>query len=51
MGGEINMKWKKLSTKIIFWLTMEIFLSYLGIDHLADYGEFLLTKNTIILIN
>ena len=31
---------KKLIAKIVIWLTAEILLSFLGLDDLADYSEF-----------
>lgn len=46
---KIKIKPKKLVIKVLFWLTMEIFLSYLGLDYLADYGEFISTRNSVIL--
>ena len=33
--------WKKLSTTVLFWLFSEILLNCLGLDNLADYGEFI----------
>ena len=37
--------WKKLSTTIFFWLFSEIGLNFLGLDNLADYGEFVGKQN------
>ena len=37
--------WKKLSTTILFWLFSEILLNFLGLDNLADYGEFIGKQN------
>lgn len=45
----IKIRPKQLVIKVLFWLTMEIFLSSLGLDYLADYGEFISTKNSVIL--
>lgn len=45
------MKWKKILVKTIFWLTSEIFLSFMGLDYLADYGEFILSRNAVTLSN
>ena len=33
--------WRKLYIKIILWLGAEILLTLIGLDDLADYGEFL----------
>ena len=33
--------WRKLYIKIILWLGAEILLTLMGLDDLADYGEFL----------
>lgn len=32
--------WKPLITKIVMWLAAELILTSLGMDTLADYGEF-----------
>ena len=45
------MKLKQIAAKILFWLTMEILLSFIGIDYLADYGEFIGIKNSMKLIH
>ncbi|MDJ0591574.1 MAG: hypothetical protein QNJ72_16500 [Pleurocapsa sp. MO_226.B13] len=37
----MEIKWKKLGIKIIFWLGTEIWLTSIGLDDLADYSEFL----------
>ena len=37
----MNVRWQKLLVKLSFWLAAEIFLNLLGIDDLADYGEFI----------
>lgn len=41
----MNLYWKKLSTTILFWLFSEIGLNFLGLDSLADYGEFIGQKH------
>ncbi len=33
--------WSQLLVKATVWLTMEVYLSLLGLDNLADYSEFL----------
>ena len=41
---------QKLIAKIVIWLTAEILLSFLGLDDLADYSEFIYEKQIEILI-
>jgi hypothetical protein len=36
--------WKNLVIKLTIWLMTEIFLTFLGLDNLADYSEFMFTK-------
>lgn len=35
---------KKLIAKILIWLAAEILLSFLGLDDIADYSEFIYEK-------
>jgi hypothetical protein len=44
----MQIKWKKLVTQIIFWLVAEIILNLLGLDNLADYGEFVFDREAIV---
>lgn len=44
----MNTNWQKLITKIFFWLLVEITFSFIGIDELADYSEFLLMPKVSI---
>ncbi len=37
--------WKKLLTTIVLWLFSEVALNFLGLDNLADYGEFIGKQN------
>ena len=37
----MQIKWKTLFVKTIAWLAAEIYLTFLGLDDLADYSEFL----------
>ena len=46
----ISVNWRKLLTGIAIWLALEICLSSLGIDDLADYGEFLFDRREIVLL-
>lgn len=44
----MNVHWKKLLVRIIFWLFTEIWFGSLGIDNLADYGEFVFEKSEVV---
>ncbi|MGD2180548.1 hypothetical protein [Lusitaniella coriacea] len=37
--------WKKAIAKIVVWIALEILLTILGLDDLADYSEFVLERN------
>lgn len=37
-------KWKKLITMTLVWLASEVVLNFLGLDNLADYGEFMFKR-------
>lgn len=41
----MKIKWKYLLVKTTLWLVVEIIMNLLGIDNLADYGEFMLSEN------
>lgn len=45
----MKMRWKKLLATITLWLIAEIWFNFLGIDNLADYGEFIFEKPLILL--
>ncbi|OKH27071.1 hypothetical protein [Chroogloeocystis siderophila] len=36
----MNILWKNLLIKTVLWLVVEIILSVLGLDNIADYSEF-----------
>jgi len=38
----MKVQWKRLLVKTTLWLVMEIIMNFLGLDNLADYGEFVL---------
>lgn len=40
----MQVKWKKLIVKITIWLFIEVLFSFLGLDNLADYSEFVFEK-------
>ncbi len=41
-------KWKKLLAYTAVWLASEICLTFLGLDDLADYTEFVFEKKVIV---
>lgn len=38
----MKIKWTALVFNLLIWLALEITLTFLGFDDLADYGEFIL---------
>jgi hypothetical protein len=40
--------WKKILTQVVILLASEIIFSFLGLDTLADYGEFVFSREVII---
>ncbi|MGF1542242.1 MAG: hypothetical protein ACFCU5_17660 [Pleurocapsa sp.] len=40
----MNIKWSKLILKTIIWLSAEMYLTAIGLDNMADYGEFVQYK-------
>ncbi len=45
-----NIKWKKLLILISIWLCSEILLNFIGCDDLADYGEYIFEKPSLVFI-
>jgi hypothetical protein len=43
----LNTTYKKVLTRVFIWLFFEISLTCLGLDDLADYGEFIFERNFI----
>lgn len=43
-----TVRWQKLLTSLVAWLLAEIFLSYVGLDNLADYSEFLSDRRMVV---
>jgi hypothetical protein len=43
----MKIQWRELLISITFWSIAEIGFSLLGIDDLADYGEFILEKQIL----
>ena len=46
----MQVKWKKLLAKTVIWLAAEILLNFLGVDDLADYGEFIFDRNFVVFL-
>ena len=44
----MQIRWKTLLSKILIWLVAEILLNSIGLDHLADYSEFVFDKNMLV---
>ncbi len=44
----MKIRWKKLLTKLAIWLLAEILLNFLGLDNLADYGEFIFERSVTL---
>jgi hypothetical protein len=43
----VKVNTRQLVLKLFIWLFAEIVLSFLGLDDLADYSEYLQEQNTI----
>ena len=43
--------WTRIITRTFIWLAAEIVLSWIGLDDLADYGEFVFEKNLIVTLS
>ncbi len=43
----MEIRWKKLLTNSLVWITAEILLNCLGLDTIADYSEFVFDRNVI----
>lgn len=46
-----GLRWKKLLINLSIWLTAEIVLTVLGLDNLADYGEFIIQSDVSASLN
>ncbi|MDJ0511084.1 MAG: hypothetical protein QNJ64_17780 [Crocosphaera sp.] len=44
----MQIKWKKLMLSLFITLITEILFNFLGLDDLADYGEFISQKSSLI---
>ncbi|MBW4532967.1 MAG: hypothetical protein KME09_03440 [Pleurocapsa minor HA4230-MV1] len=43
----MNIKWKKLIFQVGIWLALEVFFSYVGVDTIADYSEYVFDRTMI----
>jgi hypothetical protein len=43
----MKIKWKKLVFKVGIWIALEFFFSYVGVDTIADYSEYIFDRNII----
>jgi hypothetical protein len=46
----MNVKWRKLILKASLWVSLEVVFNCIGIDHIADYSEYLLERNKMVLL-
>ena len=44
----MKIKWSRLVIKIVVWLFAEIYLTVMGLDNLADYGEFVFQYRALL---
>ena len=44
----MQVKWRKLIANILIWAIAEIALNFIGLDTLADYGEYILDRHQIV---
>lgn len=45
----MQVHWGKMAAKLSVWVATEILLSLVGLDHLADYGEFMAGESSMLL--
>ncbi|NET47412.1 MAG: hypothetical protein F6K09_01545 [Merismopedia sp. SIO2A8] len=48
-GISPHVRWQTLAVRTTLWLSAEIILGIMGIDHLADYSEFLLKQQQTLM--
>ena len=44
----MHVRWKTLMAQTFFWLMAEIVLGLMGLDDLADYGEYRFSSTKVI---
>lgn len=47
----MKVRWKKLLARMAVWLAFEILFNFLGLDDLADYGEFVFETSEVTLLD
>lgn len=47
----MKIKWKQLVFKIGVWIALEVFFSYVGVDTIADYSEYIFDRSMIASIS
>ena len=47
----MKIKWRKLILRLLLWLSLEILLTFLNLDDIADYSEFIDKKTKIVLVS
>jgi hypothetical protein len=48
--SRLRIKWQKLIFKVGVWIALELFFSYLGVDTIADYSEYIFERHNITAI-
>ncbi|MGK7889125.1 MAG: hypothetical protein AB4042_07300 [Leptolyngbyaceae cyanobacterium] len=43
----VTVRWRSLLAKTTVWLAAEIILGIMGLDHLADYSEFMIQRQML----
>jgi hypothetical protein len=46
----MQVKWKKLLIKLLIFSVSEVLLNFLGVDNLADYGEFVFERDVVVFL-
>ncbi len=46
----MKVKWRKLIANILIWAIAEVALNFIGLDTLADYGEFVFDQHKVVQI-
>jgi hypothetical protein len=45
----MNVRWKRLLLQSLVWLSAEVILTSIGLDDLADYGEYHFTSKHAVM--
>ena len=46
----MTVKWRKLIARFTIWLMLEIALTFLGLDDLADYSEYIFEQHPVAIM-